>query len=215
MCNVTTSCLDVEKKLDPPHHHPRMQGIRPRTLKHTHPPSKTIPHSPFLAATGTRQARSVEERARPLRVEGRAHSLGRRARDAVRQWEGDLRVDELLDARPLDGLGHLIAVQLRVIPLERTLACLHDARVDDLNRREACAVATGELGVHLVNGAAQRDSTELLVHVVSARPRVVLERQAVVLDRRRVSLADLRHGEDVSRARLHLVQLVQEVPARE
>jgi hypothetical protein len=165
------------------------------------------------AAAPTTSVNLVEEGGGARGVEGGAERLGGSPLDAVGKRELDLGVDELLDGRPLDGRGHVVAVELRVVPPEGADTGGDDASVDDLDGLEPGAVTTGKLRVHLGDGAAEGDVTELLVHVVGTGARVVADGDAVVLDDVGVALPDLVDGKDLTSGLLHLVKLVEEIPA--
>ena len=120
--------------------------------------------------------------------------LGGRARNTVVELELEILLDVLLGDIALE------------------LAGRNDASVNDLNGRATSTVATSELSIHLINGTVNGHITVLLVHVVSARARVVADGDTVVLDVARVLLEDLSDTDDLTEGRLGLVELAEEVP---
>jgi len=83
---------------------------------------------------------------------------------------------------------------------------------DDVDRREACAMARRHV---LVTGIDSIDSGQLailLVHVMCARTRVISNPDAKILDLERLPLAYLADGHDLTGGLLDLLQLLEEVP---
>jgi len=126
-----------------------------------------------------------------LGLEDGLELLLRRLGHAVGQGELDLSAEELLHMGAAHGGGGGSLSSLDGVLLGCALARRHDAGVHDVDGREADAMATGKLVVHLLHGIAQVRGTEFLVHVVGAASGVVADRDAVVLDGRRLALADL------------------------
>lgn len=83
---------------------------------------------------------------------------------------------------------HVILAACRLLVSLALVGCLVETYVD---RPEASTVAGGQVLVHGLDSLASGHLTVLLVHVVSARARVVTDPDAEVLDLQRVLLVDL------------------------
>eukprot|EP00472_Partenskyella_glossopodia_P012806 CAMPEP_0197515514 /NCGR_PEP_ID=MMETSP1318-20131121/631_1 /TAXON_ID=552666 /ORGANISM="Partenskyella glossopodia, Strain RCC365" /LENGTH=152 /DNA_ID=CAMNT_0043063911 /DNA_START=221 /DNA_END=676 /DNA_ORIENTATION=+ len=139
---------------------------------------------------------SLEESARPVCAEDFLLSPGGGARHAVEESEldrGRLGTDERHKAG-----SHILI--------------LHNAGLDNLDRRFAASVARGELGVHLFDGASEGGVPVLFVHIVSAGSRVVTKPHAVVLDVVGLLLEDLVNSDNLSVSPLDLLEFGKEVP---
>lgn len=93
----------------------------------------------------------------------------------VRKGELETRGHELLDVRALDVLGLLNLGDLK-----------------NVDRGETSTVTGSHVLVERLGGLSTRKSTELLVHVVGTRSRVVSEPDGEVLDLEGLLLVDLR-----------------------
>lgn len=187
------------------------QSIKKTTI-YQYRPTHLIHAAADTAPAATSTPHLVEEGGGARGIEGGAGGLGGGPLDAVRKRELELAIEELLDGGSLDGRGDIVTVELRVVPVEGTDTSGDDTGIDDLDGLEPGAMTTSKLGVHLSDGTAKADITELFVHVVGTGARVVTEGDAVVLDDVGVALPDLVDGEDVTSGLLHLVKLVEEVP---
>ena len=96
-------------------------------------------------------------------------------RATVRQRELETRSHELLDVRTLDIL---------------TLLNLGD--LENVDRGETRTVTSGHVLVQRLGGLGARKRTELLVHVVGTRPRVVAEPDTEVLNLQGLLFVDLK-----------------------
>ena len=92
------------------------------------------------------------------------------------------------------------------------LVVLEADGLDDVDALMTARVATGELLVHLRDGAAEGDIAVLLVHVNVVLSGEVLEHDAVVLDGGGLALEDLAHGDDLTLALADLVLSLHLVP---
>ncbi|BAS95362.1 Os05g0565050, partial [Oryza sativa Japonica Group] len=119
------------------------------------------------------------EQVRPRCLEGGLQLPGGRPDLAVHERELDIRVVELLSVVPL---------------AELEVNC---CGLDDLNAGEPHTVTRGHLGVHLLHSTIQSSVTVFLVHVVVTCSALVTQPDAVVLDRCRVTLKDLRYNQNV------------------
>lgn len=145
------------------------------------------------------------ESARLVGEEGGLELLGLRTVAAVRQ----------------SVLQVLVRVHDVLVSLQILIS--NHSRLDDLDRTIASTVRSSHLLVALLHSAQQSRVTVLLVHVVSARTRVVAQPDTEVLHLRS-SLVDLQtsphtqplahlvHSKDLTRSLLHLLQSVHEVP---
>ena len=86
------------------------------------------------------------------------------ADDAVGKGELELGIVE-------HGAGDALAV----------LRLLHDGGADDLDGGVSAAVASGHVGIEVIDSAVQARVAKLLVHVVGTGARVVLDPDAKVL----------------------------------
>lgn len=73
-------------------------------------------------------------------------------------------------------------------------------------------MAGGHVTVALSDGSADGHVAVLAVHVVCARPRVVTQPNAEVLDLQRRLLVLALHGNNLASCLLELTQLAQEIP---
>ena len=89
---------------------------------------------------------------------------------------------------------------------------LDHGRSDDLNGTGARAVSTGHFIVQLAHRTGQSHVSELAVHVVSTRPGIVTQPDAVVLDDPAVLFHKLNAVHDLTGGLLHFSELVQVVP---
>lgn len=92
------------------------------------------------------------------------------------------------------------------------LVVLEADGLDDVDALMTATVATGELLVHLGDGAAKGDITVLLVHVNVVLTGKVLEHDAVVLDGGGGALEDLAHGDDLTLDLANLVLSLHLIP---
>lgn len=140
------------------------------------------------------------ERSRALRG---VHT--RTTRPAVRKREAQVLGRELPDVR---------AAQVRDV--------LNLGNLQNVDAAEARTVARGHVLVHQLNGLCAAQRTELLVHVVRARARVVAQPDGEVLHLSRRLLLDLislvvliTHlvdSDNLTRSLLHLTEHAHEVP---
>lgn len=81
-----------------------------------------------------------------------------------------------------------------------------------MNAAKASTVARSHIVVHLCDGLRAGEATELLVHVVGARARVVAKPDTEVLHLERLLLLDLVHRDNLTGGLLHLTEHAHEVP---
>jgi len=136
----------------------------------------------------------LEVGVRQLGLGALLESLGGRADLAVGQREGNVGLEELL------GVG------------TDALGCLDLLTLDDVNRTETSAVATGHLLVHLGHSLVRGESSVLLVHVGGAGTRVVTQPDSVLGHFLWLLLEDLAEGENLGVSLLHLHQTTDEIP---
>lgn len=119
----------------------------------------------------------------------------------MRQREGEVLGQELLDVRALDIVGLLELDDTEDLDILLVLHHFHSPQGGGalvvcvvgtyVDRSEAGAVAGGQVLVHGLNSLASGHLAVLLVHVVGTRARVVTDPDAEVLDLQRVLLVDL------------------------
>lgn len=133
-----------------------------------------------LLGAASRPSRHMPTKARQHEknlVEGRgalASVDASRARRTVRQREAQVLGSELLDV----GAANVSRL-------------LNLGNLEDVNAAETSAVAGSHVLVHELNGLSTAESTELLVHVVGTRARVVAEPDGEVLHLVRLALLNL------------------------
>jgi len=113
----------------------------------------------------------------------------------MREREPEARSEELLDVWTADIIS---------------LFNLNHAK--DLDRPEACAVASGHVLVQGFDGGSTGELTELFVHVVCTRARVVPDPNTKVLDFERPPLVDNVYTDDLSGCLFDLLKLPKIVP---
>ena len=111
--------------------------------------------------------------------------------NAVREGELELRRKELLDVRPANIVGLLDLDDTE--DLHDTMRVAQDCSREHthVDRPETGTVAGSHVLVERLDGVRTGELTELLVHVVCARARVVAEPDAEVLHLQRLLLRDL------------------------
>lgn len=121
--------------------------------------------------------------------------LARLLVDAVGQRELEVLGEELLDVWSAEIIG---------------LLDLND--LEDLNGPEARSVTGSHVLVESLDSGDTGHLTVLLVHVVGAGARVVLDPDTEVLDLLGLLLVDLVYGDDLTVGLLDLAELAKEVP---
>jgi len=120
---------------------------------------------------------------------------GPRLHDAMREGEFELRCKELLDVGSAN-VGSLFKLD----------------DTENVDGPEAGTMPRSHVLVHGLDSRCTRELTELLVHVVGARARVVADPDTEVLDFQGLLLVDLVDADNFTAGLLDFLQLPQEIP---
>merc|ERR1719208_426701 len=93
-----------------------------------------------------------------------------------------------------------------------TLASLHGLASNDLDAVGTGSVSGSHVPVTLCDSSTDSQVSVLAVHVMGARPGVVSQPDAEVLDLHWLPLLNLLHGDDLAGGLLELPELTQKVP---
>lgn len=113
--------------------------------------------------------------------------------NAMRNGEFNLGINELLNVR---------TTNLRSFDFSNT---------NDLDGTETSTVTSSHVHVQALNSFDTAHRTELLVHVMSTRTRIITQPNTEVLDLHGLLLADDGAGDDLTSSALGLLQLTEEV----